>query len=146
MRLRLPLALPAALLAPIVAGVPLARSASELTPLRWTDATPDAMVDDATARALAPNATEHAQAAAIATIAALADRARNDHARDALGRLLAAPTAGATPDTTETLSWIARVLRDRRIMLGATILSGFRGRAPARSSPKAPPAARVGLI
>src|SRR6202042_248012 len=57
---------------------------------RWTDATPDARVDDALARALAAGAPEHAQAAVLATIATLAPRAGHDHARPALGRIAAA--------------------------------------------------------
>jgi len=71
-----------------------ARSAPTRATLRWTDADPDAMIDDATARALAPNAPEHAQAAAIATVVALAERARSQHARDALARLAGAAGVG----------------------------------------------------
>ncbi|HEX3344764.1 MAG TPA: transglutaminase family protein, partial [Polyangiaceae bacterium] len=60
--------------------------------LRWTDATPDAMVDDALARALAPSAPEHAQAAALSVLVTLAPRATSGRAEQALGRI--AGTAG----------------------------------------------------
>jgi len=65
------LALVLAALVPLLAGVP-ARSATESSPIRWTDKTSDAMVDDATGRALAQGAPEPDRAAAVATIAALA--------------------------------------------------------------------------
>jgi transglutaminase-like putative cysteine protease len=53
------------------------------------------MVDDAVARALAPSAPEHAQAAAVATIVALAARARSGHAREALTRVAGAASVGS---------------------------------------------------
>ncbi len=62
--------------------------------LRWTDRTPAAMVSDAVARARAPGASEHAEAAAIAVIAALAERAPYDAARTALERVAGASEVG----------------------------------------------------
>jgi Transglutaminase-like superfamily len=87
------LALPLAAIALIAADAP-SSSALPSAPLRWTDKTPDAMIADATSRALAPGAPEHAQAAAIVTIAALADRARYPAAREALERVGAAVEVG----------------------------------------------------
>src|ERR1700738_3087842 len=59
LRWRLALAASLATLA-VVSGAPGARSAASLPPLRWTDATPDSMIDDSVAHALAPHAVEHA--------------------------------------------------------------------------------------
>jgi transglutaminase-like putative cysteine protease len=87
------LALPLAALTLIVAGAP-SSAALPSASLRWTDKTPDDMVVDATSRALAPGAAEHAQAAAIVTIAALADRASYPAAREALERVGAAVEVG----------------------------------------------------
>ncbi len=64
----------------------------EANRLRWTDETPDAMIDDATARALAATSTPREQLCALATIFALANRAEAGNARRALERI-----AGATP-------------------------------------------------
>ena len=77
-----------------LADAPAAHSAPS-TALRWTDATPDAMVDDALARALAPEVPEHGQAAALAVLLSLAPRAAADHASKALARLAASTTASA---------------------------------------------------
>ena len=60
---------------------------------RRTDATPDAMIDDALARALAPHAAEHAQAASLAVIVALSNRGTNEQAEKALGRYAASTEA-----------------------------------------------------
>ena len=51
---------------------------------RWTDATPDAMIDDAVARTLAADAPDHARLAAMAVVVELSDRGAHDHARTAL--------------------------------------------------------------
>jgi hypothetical protein len=75
---------------PLVAG-----SAEEKLALQWTDATPDAMLDDATARALSPDSTVRSQLAALATIAALRDRSEYGHALKAFERVASAPTLGA---------------------------------------------------
>jgi hypothetical protein len=88
--IRLALALPISALALLALTAPHARSASTLVAPRWTAATPDDMVDQATARALSTTATEHGRAAAIATIATLADRAANEHAKAMLERIAAA--------------------------------------------------------
>ncbi|HXN32622.1 MAG TPA: hypothetical protein VN894_12200, partial [Polyangiaceae bacterium] len=93
MRLTRLLALVLAALVPLLAGVP-ARSATESSPIRWTDKTSDAMVDDATGRALAQGAPEPDRAAAVATIAALAKRARGNGAKQALDRIAAAQDVG----------------------------------------------------
>jgi hypothetical protein len=52
------------------------------------------MVNDATDRALAQSSSEPARAAAVATIVALAKRARSDGAKRALDRISAAPDVG----------------------------------------------------
>lgn len=78
-----------------IAHAPRAVSAPEPPAPRWTDATPDAMIDDAAARALATAATEHARTAAIAVIAALADRAEDGRSQHALERIAAANGVGA---------------------------------------------------
>jgi hypothetical protein len=89
-------ALPALVFAATLARTQDARSAPQDTPssgsrgsaaLRWTDETPDAMVDDATARALAPKATPGDQLAALSTIATLSGRATDGHAEKALARI-----------------------------------------------------------
>ncbi len=89
-RLLLP---PLALVATVLAGVP-ARSAPEPGPLRWTDRTPDGMVEDATNRALAQGAPEADRAAALATIVALAKRAAGDGSKRALERISVSPYVG----------------------------------------------------
>ena len=58
-------------------------------PLRWTDETPDAMIDRAVERA---TASEHATIAAIATTYALSNRAGWSHARDAIDAIAHATT------------------------------------------------------
>jgi hypothetical protein len=73
------------------AGTGRAPSASPSPPLRWTDETPDAMIDDAALRALAPGATPLAEIASVAAIASLAPRGRAGHAKEALDHLAAAP-------------------------------------------------------
>ncbi|MCL2447890.1 MAG: hypothetical protein FWD17_02965, partial [Polyangiaceae bacterium] len=77
----------ALLLAIIVAVAPPARSMAPAPALRWTDETPDAMVDDATARALSPRSSTRGVMAALATIAALSDRAAAGHAQHAFERI-----------------------------------------------------------
>jgi hypothetical protein len=75
-----------------LALVPSGASPARATPssaARWTDATPDRMVDRAQARAVAPDRTEHGQMAALAVITALASRATSGHARAALAHLAA---------------------------------------------------------
>ncbi|HEY3817962.1 MAG TPA: transglutaminase family protein [Polyangiaceae bacterium] len=107
MRLCRLLALPLPALALLLLDAPPALSASTET-LRWTDATPDAMVDDALARALAPSAPEHAQAAALATLVTLAPRAANGHAEQALARI--AGTAALPADVRSQASLLVRML------------------------------------
>jgi hypothetical protein len=107
-RLRLILPLAPMALAVAVTGAHVARSAPGATPQRWTDATPDAMIDDAMARALAPKAAEHAQAAAIASIVALADRARNKHATNALAHIAA--SSGVSADLRADAALLVRGL------------------------------------
>jgi hypothetical protein len=107
LRLCRPLAFFLAALALAVADAPLARSAP-LDAVRWTDATPDAMVDDAVARAFAPAGTEHGQAAALATLVALAPRASNGHAEQGLRRI--ASTAGVRQEVRVEAALQARML------------------------------------
>ena len=78
---RRPLALAAAL-ALLPLGIVPAGAATEVT--RWTEVTPDEMIEAHKARALAQKATERDAMAAIATIAALETRAAYGHAEKAL--------------------------------------------------------------
>ena len=59
-------------------------------PERWTDETPDRMIDDAVLRATAPHASEGDAIAAIVTIDTLADRASYPHATNALAQIASA--------------------------------------------------------
>jgi hypothetical protein len=68
-------------------------STTATPPARWTDETPDAMTEDAVARATAPGASERSQLAALATVAALSDRADWGVAQKAFERIGAAGTA-----------------------------------------------------
>jgi hypothetical protein len=70
-----------------------ALSTNQAPPVRWTDETPDTMVDDAVARATSPGASQRAQLAAIATIASLSQRAQEGHAQKALAQIGAAADA-----------------------------------------------------
>jgi Transglutaminase-like superfamily len=69
------LALSAVALAVIVSDTRAAFSTAEAPPVRWTDETPDAMVENAVVRATAPKASARTQLAALTTINALTDRA-----------------------------------------------------------------------
>lgn len=73
-------------LALTLSAAPAARSKSVST-VRWTDVTPDMMVDDARWRAGWTNRTEHGQLAALAALSTLAANASNDKARGALADL-----------------------------------------------------------
>jgi hypothetical protein len=84
--------------------------ASPPSPLRWTDATPDAMIDDAAFRALAPGATPLAETASIASLASLAPRGRAEHAKDALEHIAAAPAQPRTGDRHDDAALVARML------------------------------------
>ncbi len=75
-------------------------------PVRWTDETPDAMVEDAVLRAVAPGASPRAQLAALATIAALADRAQDGAAQKAFDRVA---TATANVDVRGEAALFARM-------------------------------------
>jgi hypothetical protein len=86
----------AASAAPVAAaGSPVAPPTSEL---RWTDETPDAMVEDAKARATAKGASEADALAALVTIDALEDRALYGHARRALEEIAGATSAEVRTD------------------------------------------------
>jgi hypothetical protein len=85
-----------------------AATASTAASLRRTDATPDAMIDDALARAVAPGADEHAQAASLVVMAALADRGAEGHGQDAIARV--ASNASTAPDLKTEASLLARML------------------------------------
>jgi hypothetical protein len=89
----LALALATAAAALVLADARPAFSTGEPPPGRWTDETPDAMVDDAVARATAPGASQRAQLAAIATVASLSERARDGHVHKALEQIGAASDA-----------------------------------------------------
>ena len=88
------LALSAMAVALILADTRAAFSTLEAAPVRWTDDTPDAMIEDAVVRAVAPKATPSAQLAALANIAALAERAQEGAAQKAFERIAAATGAG----------------------------------------------------
>ena len=107
MRLRRPIALSLAALALVLADAPRALSAPSAA-FRRTDATPDAMVDAALARATAPGATEHALAASLAVMVALANRAANGHVEQALARV--ASTSAAAPDLRAEASLMGRMI------------------------------------
>ncbi len=83
------LALSAMAVALTLADTRAAFSTPEAAPIRWTDETPDAMIEDAVLRAVAPKATPRAQLAALATMAALADRAQDGSAEKGFERVAA---------------------------------------------------------
>ena len=76
-------------------GAPAARSAPTPSTARWTDKTPDAMIEDAVSRALGPGAPQHVQMGAVATILALSGRAHADVPRQSLQRIAAASSVSA---------------------------------------------------
>jgi hypothetical protein len=106
LRTRCSFALSLAALALILAA-PTARSAPS-DALRWTDATPDAMVDDALNRAVALSTTEQDQAAALATLVALAPRASAGRAEERLKRI--ASTTNVPADLRVEAALQARML------------------------------------
>jgi tetratricopeptide (TPR) repeat protein len=107
LRLRRPFALFLAALALVLADAPRARSAPS-DALRWTDATPDAMVDEALARAVATSVPEQGQAAALATLVALAPRATSGRVEHGLQRV--ASTATVAPELRVEAALQARML------------------------------------
>ncbi|MGA3123322.1 MAG: transglutaminase family protein [Polyangiaceae bacterium] len=161
---RLPYAPCALAFATVLASTPSARSAPNdlespsspsATALRWTDETPDAMVDDATARALRPTATVRDDLAALSTIATLASRATDEHASKALARI-AADSGGKPGDVRGEAALLGRMLanddgtdsgaeQDERLGIidALSILGPFRdtgGGLDARDGPEAPDA------
>jgi hypothetical protein len=76
--------------------------------LRWTDETPDAMMDDAAERALAPATPQPVVLASLAIIASLADRALYGHGMAALGRVASAPALA--PEARAQAALLARML------------------------------------
>jgi hypothetical protein len=161
---RLPYAPSALALTIVLAWTPSARTAPNdlaspdpsATALRWTDETPDAMVDDATARALGPTATVRDELAALSTIAALASRATEGYASKALARI-AADSSGKPDDVRGEAALLGRMLanddgtesgaeQDERIGIidALSILGPFRdtgGGLDAHDGPEAPDAA-----
>jgi hypothetical protein len=69
------LALSAVAAALVLSDTRAALSTTAAPPVRWTEETPAAMVEDAVARATAPSASARAELAGLATIETLADRA-----------------------------------------------------------------------
>ncbi len=69
------LALSAVAAALVLSDTRAAFSTAPAPALRWTDETPDSMVEDAAVRGTSPNAGARAQLAALATVEALSDRA-----------------------------------------------------------------------
>ncbi len=93
----------------LVSDVRPARSAPALLrSMAWTAETPDAMIDGALARAVAPAAGEHARVAALATIAGLSDRAASGRAADALQRVASA--ANVPADVRSDAALLGRML------------------------------------
>jgi len=73
--------------------------------VRYTDVTPDAMIDAAKARALSTGAPDHTVLGAIATISSLSDRATDGAAEKALAAIAA---ANVTPDLRDEASLARR--------------------------------------
>jgi hypothetical protein len=74
---------------------PRASSGAPPPASRWTDETPDAMIEDAVTRAVLTGASSSAQLASLAVLSALANRAEAGHARTALQRLANDPQIGS---------------------------------------------------
>jgi len=102
---RRPLAFPLVALAILASHSRTARS--DVPASRWTDVTPDLRIEAALARATATH-DEHTQLAAMAVIAAIADRAADGHAQDALGKL--AKDASVSADARGDAALLARSL------------------------------------
>ncbi len=137
-------------LAFLAIGTPHAGAA--VTGPRWTEATPDAMIDAQKARALGGKATERDALAAIATIGALESRAAYGKARQALEEI---GEATALPlDVREEAKLAARALaadagaasgvsadRARGLVTGLALLGPFRdtgGGLAAKEGPEGP--------
>jgi len=82
-----------------------ASATNAAAPPRWTDETPDAMIDRTAERAAS---SEHAALAAIATTYALSNRAGWGHAREALDAITSGKTA--SPDARAEAALASRVL------------------------------------
>ncbi len=76
-------------------------------PVRYTDVTPDGMVEAARARAVAPSAPDHQVLGAIAAIVSLADRATDGASEKALGAIA---TSGASAETREQAALAKRAM------------------------------------
>ena len=90
------------------AAVPKPAPPAPVAAFRWTDETPDAMIDDARARALAPGASEADVLAAIVVIRALEPRATYGRADDALRAI----AGGAKGDVATEAALAFRALAD----------------------------------
>ncbi len=126
-------------LATLVVAAPFTSVAAAPTPpgVRWTDVTPDAMIDAQKARAVAPKATERDALAAVATITGLESRASYGKARRALEDI---GDAAALPiDAREEARLAARAFapdegspggvsadRSRGLVTGLALLGPFR--------------------
>jgi hypothetical protein len=148
--------LAASLVATLVGGAIDARSATPGAPrARWTDETPDAMLDAAAARAAAPTTSEAQALAAIAIIEALSDRAQYGRATAALERIASAGSHGGPGhEVRDQAALLARALAaDEGTEAGAradealgvvdalSVLGPFRdagGGLEARDGPEAP--------
>ncbi len=94
----------------LIALVALSSSVSRGAPqqnVRYTEVTPDAMIDAARVRGTAEGAPDHAVLGAIATISSLSDRATDGAADKALAAIAASKAA---PDLREEASLVARTL------------------------------------
>jgi hypothetical protein len=100
--------------AAVVGDAASARSATPAKPaaakLRWTDETPDAMIDDAAARAIDPGSPPGLALAALAVVDALSDRAAHGHAKTALERVVS--DAGAARGVRDQAALLARASAD----------------------------------
>jgi len=95
--------------APTPAAPPtVARKTAAAPAVRWTDETPDRMVDDAKARATAPGATEAEVLAASLVIRALDPRAESDRSEQALREI----AKGARGEVATDVALLARSLAD----------------------------------
>ncbi len=105
------IALASLVVASAASAAPLPKDAANARPalaeLRWTDETPDAMIEDAKARATAKGVREADVLAAAVEIDSLAGRALYDHARTALEEIAA---ASPLKDVTEEVRSLARAM------------------------------------
>ncbi len=94
-------------LAAFAAFVPSVSSGAPGAALRYTDVTPDLMIDAAKARGVAAGASDHQVLGAIATIASLSERATDGASDKALEAISG---SGASPELREQASLVKRAI------------------------------------